>query len=79
MVRRHGPLFQPHYPRRNQYTPIYEVRSNSERVVGCFASHHVILESAVGIGEFIGLGIGFSLGVYGDGSDFLLFYGAVTG
>ena len=31
MVRRHDPLIQPHYPRRNQYGPIW--------AVGWLASH----------------------------------------
>ena len=30
MARRHGSLIQPHYPRRNQYGPIFEGRSNRE-------------------------------------------------
>ena len=36
VVRRHDPLFQPHYPRRNQYGPVLEVRSNREEVRSCF-------------------------------------------
>ena len=38
---------------------------------------HKNLESAVGIGELIGFGIGFTLSVYGDGSDLLLLHRTV--
>ena len=36
-----------------------------------------MLESAVGIGQLGGLGIGLALGVHGDGSDLLLLNGAI--
>ena len=65
MVRRHGSLIQPHYPRRNQYGPIWQ---------GCNAAlGNAILESAVGIGQLLGFGIGFTVSVHSDGSDLLLF------
>ena len=36
------------------------------------------LETTVGIRQLGGLGIGFTLGVHGDGSDLLLLHGAVV-
>ena len=70
MVRRHGSLIQPHYPRRNQYGPVWQ---------GCIAAlMKLILESAVRIGQLIGLGIDLTLGIYSDGSDLLLSYGTVA-
>ena len=36
-------------------------------------------ETAVGIRELLGLGIGFPMGVYGDGSDFLLYNRPILG
>lgn len=73
MARRHGPLFQPHYPRRNQYGPVWE--GAGEPAPGkaiCPA-----LEPAVGIGELVGLRVSLAVGVHGDGGDLLLLDGAV--
>ena len=83
MARRHGPLFQPHYPRRNQYGPGFEVRGKSEEVWYPGSAEHSLdilkSESAVGVGELLGLGEHFAVGVHGDGGDFLLCNGAVLG
>ena len=77
MVRCHDPLIQPHYPRRNQYGPIFrKVRLNGQQ--GCDAPlHQKSLESAVGIVQLGGLGVSLTLGVHGDGSDLLIVQGTV--
>ena len=70
MARRHGSLIRPHYPRRNQYGPMWSGRKTAQRY---------FLESAVGIRQFVGLGIDLAVGVHSDGSDLLLSHGTVHG
>ena len=81
MARRHGPLFQPHYPRRNQYGPGFEVRGKSEEVWYPGSAEHSLdilkSESAVGVGELFGLGEHFAVGIDRDGGDLLLGNGTI--
>jgi len=65
VVRRHDPLIQPHYPRRNQYGPVGQWDGWHPTVIG-------LSESAVGIGELLQLCDGGTVGFNRDGCDLLL-------
>ena len=65
MVRRHGPLIQPHYPRRNQYGPVGQWD-------GWHPTGFVALESAVGIGQLLQISNGSAVELNGDGCNLLL-------
>ena len=63
MVRCHGPLIRPHYPRRNQCGPVWGLRAQPG---------YLKLVTTVGVRELVRLGVGFAVGVHSDGCDFLL-------
>ena len=65
MVRRHGPLIQPHYPRRNQYGPMGQW--DGWHPTGISKS-----ESAVRIGELLQLSDCGTVGFHSDGCNLLL-------
>ena len=76
MVRRHGPLIQPHYPRRNQYGPIGYC--HCEPALEPVRNDRCKSESAVGIGELLQLSQCGTVGLHGDGSDLLIFHRTVV-